>query len=304
MTKHNVIWQLCDGKAGHDSQSKGLVKAFQKLLPCNIFEISVESRIKNIFNLILNRFPPGINLPSPDLIIAAGRTTHLPLLTARKVYGGKTIVIMKPGLPYNWFEYCIIPAHDSPPDRDNIIISQGALNSLSPSQEHNQEQGMILIGGPSRHYHWDDISLINQIEHIITGYPEIDWIITNSRRTPQSTMDLIASQPWKQVTNMRYPEFSRDALYETLARTHIVWVTEDSVSMIYEALSSCQKVGVLEVPEKSRSKIKSGLEILVQKQLITEFNTWKSTARMLSNPHPINESLRCATVLIERGIFD
>lgn len=295
---------MSDGKAGHDSQSLGLVMALQKLHPCKNFEIAIGTRSKNIFNLILGRFPSGINMPAPDLIIGTGRTTHLPLLTAKHVYGGKTIVIMKPGLPYSWFDYCIIPSHDLPPNRDNIIVSQGALNSLSPSEEHNPDQGMLLIGGPSRHYHWDEDALINQLEHIFSAYPDINWIITNSRRTPATTMKLVTSRFWKQATIKNYPEFSRNELYENLARTHIVWVTEDSVSMVYEALSCCQNVGVLKVPVKSRNKIKSGLETLVKKKLITEFNTWKSTKKMISNPQPLNESLRCATILNDKGIFD
>jgi mitochondrial fission protein ELM1 len=48
-----------------------------------------------------------------------------------------------------------------------------------------------------------------------------------------------------------------------LSALETVWVTEDSVSMIYEALSGGAKVGVLEMPRlRPGARVIRGLEVL------------------------------------------
>ncbi|NIO88165.1 MAG: nucleoside-diphosphate sugar epimerase, partial [Candidatus Aminicenantes bacterium] len=79
-------------------------------------------------------------------IIGAGHGTHFPMLCAQRARGGKTIVIMKPGLPYSWFDYCLIPEHDKPPRKKNIITTRGAINTITPTNNHSIDQGMIMIG--------------------------------------------------------------------------------------------------------------------------------------------------------------
>ena len=61
------------------------------------------------------------------------------------------------------FDLCIIPKHDSPPKQDNIFITQGAITNQSPVATVNQNTGLILLGGPSRHYQWDANDMLNQI---------------------------------------------------------------------------------------------------------------------------------------------
>ncbi len=152
-----VIWRFCDGKAGHDHQSQGLLEALARLRP-------VESLTLNpppppvgqmLFSLIRGALPEWREWPAPDLLIGAGHGAHLALLAARRCRGGKIIVLMRPTLPFGLFDLCLIPDHDSPPSRPNILPTRGALNHLQPSATLEPDRGLLLIGGPSTHFGWD-----------------------------------------------------------------------------------------------------------------------------------------------------
>ena len=72
-------------------------------------------------------------LPTPDLLLGAGHHTHLSLLAARRIRGGKVVVLMRPSLPPGLFDLCLIPEHDAPPARPNVLATRGALNRIQPA---------------------------------------------------------------------------------------------------------------------------------------------------------------------------
>ncbi|MDQ7073528.1 MAG: ELM1/GtrOC1 family putative glycosyltransferase [Gammaproteobacteria bacterium] len=119
----------------------------------------------------------------------AGRRTQLPLLLAHLWFGGKRIILMRPYWPLTWFDLTIIPQHDSPQLNPNILVTQGVINAVTPSSNHDKNKGMILIGGPSKHYTWDTASIVQQITTLLNAMPNISWTIANSRRTPVDFLD-------------------------------------------------------------------------------------------------------------------
>jgi mitochondrial fission protein ELM1 len=91
---------------------------------------------------------------------------------------------------------------------------------------------------------------------------------------------------------------------EQLALAGRVWVSEDSVSMVYEALTSGAAVGVLNVPCKAWGRVAQGLDSLVEKRLVTTFTTWRQGQKLLPPRQQFNEAHRCAQILIERWHSD
>ncbi|MEE8321362.1 MAG: ELM1/GtrOC1 family putative glycosyltransferase [Gammaproteobacteria bacterium] len=300
---NSVIWRLCDGKAGHETQSKGLAEAINRLSPCEIYDIHVTNRPASIFDFIQKRFPPGENLPNPRIIIGAGHGTHISLLNAKRARSGLTIVLMKPTFPMAWFDYCLIPKHDHPPDRDNVISTRGALNSVTPATKHMPDAGLVLIGGPSRHFNWDPESLIGQLQPIITQRPERYWTITDSPRTPETTLKRISEQGWKNIDIIPFTECNSSRLHNLYAKAGTIWVSEDSISMVYEALTSGAKVGLLEVPQKKPNRVSIEMKSLLDEGLLTSFMSWHKTNKMKPADHPINEAVRCAKILLQRGLL-
>ena len=298
-----VIWRLSDGKAGHDAQSKGLAEALNRLVHCDIFDINVAEKSYSIIDYTRKRFTPGAHFPAPHIIIGAGHSTHVPLLIAKRARGGRTIVLMKPTLPIAWFDYCLIPKHDHPPARNNVIITMGALNTVLRSTEHKSEKGLVLIGGPSRHFNWNIEYLIEQLQLIITQQAGIHWTITDSPRTPDATLIRISEQGWSNIDIIPLKACDPDKLHGLYADAGIIWVTEDSISMVYESLTSGALVGLLEVPKKKISRVSLAMKSMIDEGLLTSFQSWRGINKMKIPDYSFNEAARSAEILVQQGIF-
>lgn len=198
-------------------------------------------------------------LPTPDYVIGAGHRTHLPLLRVTRKLKARSIVLMKPGLPASWFSLCIAPQHDfkKTPEHGNIILSMGALNRVVPTSEPKSGK-LLLIGGPSKTHGFDKRALISQIRDIASE----GWQAADSRRTPDSFLsDLKNEIPG--LETFAHQDTAPGWLAGKLSSLEEVWVTEDSVSMIYEALTGGAKVGVLDMPRlRPDARVIRGLESL------------------------------------------
>ena len=298
MTKPLTLWLLGDGKPGHENQSLGLAEALARRVPCVVHRISIAGK-RGPISRVNAAIQASSDLPKPDLVIAAGHTTHLALLWLAKKYRAKSIVLMSPSLPMGWFDLCVVPAHDFPNGSKlrNLILTRGALNRVAPPVAQDRSGRMILIGGPSSSHGWDEQQLLDSLAQITaTG----DWQLTDSRRTPAGFLDQIR-QSLPAIEVFPHPQTPADWLPEKLAAAAEVWVTEDSVSMIYEALSSGAKVGLLPAPRNHRhSRVLRGLQQLVAENFLTPFAAWQNS-RILKVPNSIlREADRCAGEVLRR----
>ena len=103
-----------------------------------------------------------------------------------------------------------------------------------------------------------------------------------------------------------YPhgETGRDWLPQRLAEAAEVWVTEDSVSMIYEALSSGARVGLLPVPSlKKAGRVARGIARLVEEGFVTRFTDWSPAAGLAAPPRVLREADRCANSVAPSTIW-
>ena len=186
-----TIWRLVDGKAGHESQSLGLVNALSSKANCQHFDIKVNHAFEGLISLFTSSWSLGAGLPLPDLIIGAGHATHLHALAAKRVYGGKTIVLMQPSLPVSLFDLCLIPQHDQYRGGGEYIETRGVLNPIKPEGIHNENSALIMIGGPSKHCEWDTLKLIAQVYELVNHSPQTKYTLTTSRRTPQDFVSAV-----------------------------------------------------------------------------------------------------------------
>lgn len=296
-----VVWRFGDGKAGHDNQSRGLVEALNRLRQIETVALNPLPVSGALAVLLLSR-PPAAwqSLPAPDLLVGAGHRTHLSLLAARRVRGGKAVVLMRPSLPLGLFDLCVIPEHDSPPIRSNVLVTRGALNRIRPSRALEPDRGLLLIGGPSEHFGWNDVDLHRQIAAVLAATPGIRWTLTTSRRTPATFLSSLTPESHGTLTVVPVAATDPDWLPAQLARAGQAWVTADSVSMVYEALTAGAAVGVLDVPRQHSSRVSRGLENLVAEGWITPFADWRQTLRLHRLPGLFNEAERCAQWIVER----
>lgn len=288
MNKPLQLLILSDGKPGHENQSLGLAEAIARQTPAEIHTLHL-SPSKSLMPRTREAIEKSMELPRADYVIAAGRRTHYPLLRVARKLEAKSIVLMKPAFPARWFSLCIAPEHDfrKTPTSQRIILSKGALNRVIPSPTARSGK-LILIGGPSKNHGFDKAALLSQIREITSE----GWHAADSRRTPQHFLSTLKKEiPGIEV--FAHHDTEHGWLAGKLSSVEEVWVTEDSVSMIYEALTGGAKVGVLKMPRlRPDARVIRGLESLREGGYFI--------GGKAQTPPTLAEADRCAALLLQR----
>ena len=293
-----VVWQFRDGKKGHESQSDGLLSALGRQTRIVTHQFEAGDCRHSFWAWLLRRFPPGRRLPAPDLIIGAGHRTHGPVLAARRSCGGRIVLLMRPTLPLSWFDFAVIPEHDAPPERDRVLSTRGVLNPIEAASRPDPLKGLILLGGPSRHHDWADDQIIEQLKPILAAAPEVGWTLTNSRRTPETALSALKSLECESLTIVPHQQTASGWVAARLAECGRVWVSEDSISMIFEALTAGAQVGLLRVPAKPEEmRVMAAVEQLKEEGRVAVVADSKVTPA--SNPIRLAEADRVADWLLE-----
>lgn len=275
------IWIISDGKPGHVNQSLGLVEALVELKPNLTFKTFPLSSIKTLL----------FAKERPKLIISAGRATHLWNWILSIRFGVKNIVLMRPSLPYRFFNLALVPEHDSPPASFGVVKTKGAVNRMKPSDKQTGSR-LVLLGGPSKHVVWDDQWVLEQLDRALKAVDLLS--VATSRRTPQALVQQLKSK--KGIRLIEPDTVEKDWLPNTLATTEQVIVSSDSVSMVYEALTAGCTVSLIRLESTPNSRTQQGIDSLVEQGLVG-----KRADQMPVNPVPrFREAARCAEIILER----
>lgn len=304
-----VIWRLTDGKPGHENQSLGLCNALDRVVGVARYDIPVVGRFSSWLHWLTGRFPAGSRLPAPSLVIGAGHRTHPALLAARRAFGGRTVVLMKPSLPLSLFDLCIIPEHDGVTG-ENVFVTRGVMNTISSPSEcgsaaklpagaaaterEDSSQTLILLGGSSPHYQWRDEAVLEQVNTIVSRQPEERFVLSDSRRTAAGFLEKTAALKLTNLTLVPWQQSGPGWVAEQLGMSCAVWVSEDSVSMVYEALTSGAAVGLITLKQTKPGRVSDGIQRLVGAEWVTPFDAWRKRGALAVPPGTFNEALRCA----------
>ena len=260
--KIKVIWRFTDGKAGHDKQSLALVESLMNQTECRLYDFNVQSQPNPILNIIFKNYKLPEGITKPDIAIGAGHKTHLHLLAVKRCLNTKIVVIMKPSFPLIFFDLCIIPKHDGIKNCTNVINTQSSLVSFDSNLKKKENIGLILIGGPSKHYFWDSRLVLQEICKISKKFKFRRLLLTTSRRTP---FDFVGELDKLNIYNIRVYEYSQikgDWLDKHINKVKNIWVTNDSYSMITEALASGADVDIIDLKAKQDSKLSKEIKII------------------------------------------
>ena len=248
---------LSDGKPGHVNQSLAYARLLGK--PYEVRRVSFRGRWGKALSYPLDRlgfltdklFFVEDELPFCSQVVSAGSSTYY----ANRVIGTKlgipSVAIMLPRGYRRDFALIIAQEHDRPPAAANIL-------SLPVNLSCPQPQGLVqrtarnpcvalVIGGPSRHFRMNEERLKVQIEQVFRLFPEGDFLVTTSPRTPPEIDKLIETLAFRyRVIYSREPV---NPIADFLAIGDYVFVTQDSTSMISEAVTfgrACVEVLPLE----------------------------------------------------------
>jgi mitochondrial fission protein ELM1 len=276
------IWIISDEKPGHVNQSLGLVEALLEFQPNLTFKTLT---LKGVSSALFAK-------KRPKLIISAGRATHFWNWILSLRFGVKNIVLMRPSLPYSFFNLALVPEHDAPPASYHIVRTKGAINRMKPATKQPASQ-LILLGGPSKHVIWDDERIIDQIDalaEVSTGLLNV----ATSRRTPNDLLQMLRTK--KSIRIIEPDSVEAEWLPNTLATTEQVIVSSDSVSMVYEALTAGCTVSLIRLESTPNSRTQQGVDSLVEQGLVGATADQKPV-NPVSN---FREATRCAEIILER----
>jgi uncharacterized protein len=327
MKKLITIWRFIDGKAGHEKQSIAAINALSKKINCEVCDIDLPAKTSFLSALLFGKLKKLKNLNKPNLIIGVGHQTHLYILFAKKYYGGMSILIMKPSLPTDWFDLCILPEHDNVwaqkeyPDwalsgEARIFYTQGPLVDIKERKRNKRGKSMILIGGPSKNYQWSNVKIMLQIIDLIKQNPDDKFRLVTSRRTPKSFLkylghgrlraiepgetlgddDVLHAQNLDIHTNIPSdPEW----INELMSEAPYVWVTNDSFSMIYEALSYGAQVGLLCLDAYPNNRLdRATRQLFAGKRC--NWDDERNYKKLTINRKNLNEAEDCAAFILKK----
>jgi len=279
----NILW-IKDGKKGHEKQVQALLEELSKTIDIKIYEedyhISSLKRFFDIFHhatsYVLKKYDSckiikSYNQNDIHLVVGAGSNIHTRLLLLKKVlkdiYNKDIIAIsvLTPSLFKSEFNFICAPNHDEIKlsNIKNTIFFEGSLAKVS-IQEPDDSVGLIGLGGINKHFMFNEDDLIKQIEYILSLYPNKDWYLFSSRRTPE----LMISKINKLSNSYSNIIIDHESFDEIIKRASIKFITQDSMNMVYESLSTKGQTFVFNMKYKNENKITKQIKKLLENKQI------------------------------------
>jgi hypothetical protein len=258
-------WIISDGKAGNDTQTKGVADALQldyeikPVDPTGMWRLlspwgPIDPR--EHFGTPLSQFRP----PWPDFAFAIGRLT-IPYIRALKRSAGSstfTVILQDPKVSAETADMFWVPEHDRRRG-PNVVTTLTAPHGFSPERLAELRTHMppaiaalpaprvaVALGGPNKDYVYDRPS----IEHLASALASLGrggagLMITPSRRTPPEVVDFIRQETegaarifWDGEGDNPYPAF--------IAHADAFIVPADSINMTGEPCATGKPIYVFE----------------------------------------------------------
>ncbi|AKH68643.1 putative nucleoside-diphosphate-sugar epimerase [Spongiibacter sp. IMCC21906] len=296
-------WIFTEGRLGHLNQVRGLAQRLSAKTETafHYLDLSQQRFRYSGKQGLLDQFAAE---QFPDWIIGAGSNCHRPMIWTRFITGCPSVVLSSPSWPLCLFDAACIPAHDEPPHRKNILLTQGVLNTMVPVVEgRNPSTGLILLGGINKHFEWDDARIAAQVRAVVEASPDISWTISNSPRSPASLMPSLGTvlKHARNVELLSYEQTHKDWLKTQLSQVGRVWVSCDSVSMVFECITSATPTGLLKLQPLGDSRVTRSMAQVEAKGLVRVWNE-RDKGTMPSADIKIWEADRAADWLIEQTL--
>ena len=261
----NILW-IKDNNTGHEKQAKILLDELSKTREINIQDINIKG------------FHPFFTYVDPveenffDLIIGAGHKTYSYILDIKKSQkkSCKTVAILTPTFKKDHFDLICAPSHDQNKytNPKNVIFFEGSLAKVS-LKEPDDNVILVAVGGKNKHYHFDEDSILDQIEYFLSLYPQKKYYVFNSRRTPISMNNKIAKlTETKEIMFCDYR--NNDISFESILHmSSAKLITRDSVNMIFESLSCKGKTYLVDMHVKNKvNKVVNTVNSLIEEKKI------------------------------------
>ncbi|NIN33588.1 MAG: nucleoside-diphosphate sugar epimerase, partial [Gammaproteobacteria bacterium] len=114
-----------------------------------------------------------------------------------------------------------------------------------------------------------------------------------------STRNILATLNHSNISYQPYHDAKPGWIENQLAASATAWVTQDSISMIFEALTCGAAVGILSVPVRRTGRVVKAIHTLTERGEVLVFDDWKNGTALRRTTPPFNEAERCAQLILE-----
>ncbi len=223
----------------------------------------------------------NLNFADFDLFVGAGSTIYYALKFYARRYAKPSIALMYPKGYRKDFSVIIAGAHDRPKPRANLKISPVSLSFSRPQGLYRPQRKSIgfIIGGSNSCFEMGD-EILKQIEGVRAQFADCEFALTTSPRTPQATESALAKLSWNY--SVIYSREPVNPIGDFLAQCEWVFISEDSVSMISDAVSNgSASVAILSLKRKdAHNKFDDFISALVSTGHARRYDeTLKKTAK-------------------------
>lgn len=266
-----IVWCLSDGRPGHYSQSRGILKAFRSLYQVDVQWVEVRLRLpfmRPLLSWLLNHtkgpvhrltmacYAVAMPLGRPDLIVSSGGNTLFLNVSLSRKFNCQNLFCgsLRQVSASNFTAYLTL----STPAHGNAIQVQLAPTEMDCTEMNvhrsnvRQAHGWhgtiwcLAVGGDSGTYHytmeeWQALARFVRRTAVDRG---IRWLLSTSRRSgglvEQVLRDNVPAELLLDV--VWYGKEPRQVMRDYLAASDVVLCTEDSLTMLTEAVSAGRPV--------------------------------------------------------------
>ncbi len=305
-----TILIITDEKKSSLNQCKALVndlikgKSFK--VKYNIIKKKIIHYLPNVyiyFFLFLKYFFKNPKNENFDVIVSCGRIAAPYNLFMKNTYKScKNIHILDPYFQRNNFDLILLPSHDCSkfPNSKNIIETTGTLvnkkncNSLEVKQFNKLFIGKKIvscfIGGDGKSAKFSKKDIINLVKKINQITEDFHIVYCLSRRTNKLVKNIILLN--KKKKHFYFDYIDPNPYWYLIKKSEYFIVTEDSISMISDSISTGKPVYIAQV-SSLKNKIRVFGTILKEKGIVRLFEgklvSWRYKA--------FNESLRVSRII-------
>jgi len=276
-----TVWIISEGSPGHVSQSVGLVEALKQKIPLTVQTFECRPQLNGVGRSLVRAWMGrgGRPLPrwvlwrwlhvepmpgpdaQPDLIVSSGGKS---VFAARTLAAqtGVPFVFLGERKPYatEWFHTVLTPSPFETGVNDvsiEMIPTQVTPGSVAAAAAEWAERPagrlwVMIIGGGSVSHHYTKADWLALAEGMnrIAEQQGIRWLVTTSRRTGAEAEAVLCANltPSHLAYAIWWAEKPEKKMAAFLGSTETVFVTQDSVTMVTEAVASARPVFVLRPP--------------------------------------------------------
>jgi len=231
-------------------------------------------RAENLPRSKRERYAP----PWPDLVLIAGGRSVIDARRIRRASGGKSRVVClgRPWAPLAWFDLVITTPQYRLPAAGNVITLDLPLN-LPPKVA---EQALaywrgefaelprpmlgVLLGGDSGSYRFDAVSAVriaNTVNALVARAGG-SAVLVGSPRTPAAALETITRALDVPARVHAFKPEVKNPFGPLLRLADALLVTRDSASMLAEACHAGKPVALIDLNERTRSRLNGRLRAL------------------------------------------